>query len=262
MNTLRVLLVDDEELARLRLRTLVADCIDPPAAVVGEAATAAAALHWLTHHCADVVLLDIHLPGIDGLQLAERLRALPQPPWIVFVTAHAEHALAAFEVEAVDYLTKPVRRARLQAALQRVAQRLQGPTSTTAATLDTLPVPLSGAVGAVAAPVIVVHERGELRRVPLADVLYLKAEQKYVTLRTARRVYLLDEPLAELEERLGERFLRIHRNALVARRALRALEKHHDPDEGEGWAVRLQGSTEVLSVSRRQVAAVHEELAR
>ena len=276
MNTLRVLLVDDEELARLRLRTLVADCIDPPAAVVGEAATAAAALHWLTHHCADVVLLDIHLPGIDGLQLAERLRALPQPPWIVFVTAHAEHALAAFEVEAVDYLTKPVRRARLQAALQRVAQRLQGPGSTVAAALDTQPAPLAGAgpVGAGAAPVIVVHERGELRRVPLADVLYLKAEQKYVTLRTARRVYLLDEPLAELEERLGERFLRIHRNALVARTAVAGLERRRwsttaegrDDDAATGgdtavWAVRITPTDEWLAVSRRQLAAVREALA-
>jgi two-component system response regulator AlgR len=275
MNTLRVLLVDDEELSRLRLRTLVVDCVDPPAAVVGEAATAAAALHWLTHHRADVVLLDIHLPGIDGLQLAERLRALPQPPWIVFVTAHAEHALAAFEVEAVDYLTKPVRRVRLQAALQRVAQRLQGPTSTVAAALDTLPAPLPGPGGAgAAAPVIVVHERGELRRVPLADVLYLKAEQKYVTLRTARRVYLLDEPLAELEERLGERFLRIHRNALVARTAVAGLARRRWSTTAEGrdddatasadtavWAVRITPTDEWLAVSRRQLAAVREALA-
>ena len=110
--------------------------------------------------------------------------------------------------------------------------------------------------------VLVVQERGRVERIRLAEVLYFKAEQKYVTVRTATRSFIMDGALSDLESRYGERFLRIHRNALVARRALRALEKHHDPDEGEGWAVRLQGSTEVLSVSRRQVAAVREELAR
>lgn len=249
---LRVLLVDDEVLSRLRLRTLVGDCVDPACVVVGEAATAAAALHWLTLHAAEVVLLDIRMPGMDGLQLAERLRGLPRAPAVIFVTAHAEHALAAFEVEAVDYLTKPVRRLRLQAALSRVAQRLHGPTATAPAPLDTL----------LAGPVIVVHERGELLRVPLADVLYLKAELKYVTLRTARRALLLDESLAELEERVGERFLRIHRNALVARDAVVALERREGGEAAEsGWAVRITPTDEWLGVSRRQLVAVRDMLA-
>jgi two-component system response regulator AlgR len=252
MTPLRVLLVDDEALSRLRLRTLVEDCVDPPCVVVGEAATAPAALHWLTLHAAEVVLLDIRMPGMDGLQLAERLRSLPRAPAVVFVTAHAEHALAAFEVEAVDYLTKPVRRLRLQAALSRVAQRLHGPAPTAPAPLEALP----------AAPVIVVHERGELLRVPLADVLYLKAELKYVTLRTARRSLLLDESLAELEERVGERFLRIHRNALVARDAVVALERREGGEASEGgWAVRIAPTDEWLAVSRRQLVAVREMLA-
>lgn len=251
MSTLRVLLVDDETLSRLRLRTLLGDCVDPVCTVVGEAASAPAALHWLTLHQADVVLLDIHMPGMDGLQLAERLRGLPQAPAVIFVTAHAEHALAAFEVEAVDYLTKPVRRLRLQAALLRVAQRLHGPAATAPAPLDTLP----------ATPVIVVHERGELLRVPLAEVLYLKAEQKYVTLRTARRALLLDESLAELEERMGDRFLRIHRNALVARHAVVALERRDGDDTAEGWAVRIAPTDEWLAVSRRQLAVVRDMLA-
>ena len=109
---------------------------------------------------------------------------------------------------------------------------------------------------------LVIQDRGRTERLALSEVLYFKAEQKYVTVRTATRSFIMDGSLSELETRYGTRFMRIHRNALVARRALRALEKHYDPEEGEGWAVRLQGSTEVLSVSRRQVAAVREELAR
>lgn len=251
MSVLRVLLVDDEALSRLRLRTLLGDCVDPACVVAGEAASAPAALHWLTLHQADVVLLDIHMPGMDGLQLAARLRDLPRPPAVIFVTAHSEHALEAFEVEAVDYLTKPVRRQRLQAALLRVAQRQPGFAASAPAPLD----------AAVPTPMIVVHERGELLRVPLAEVLYLKAELKYVTLRTARRALLLDESLAELEERVGDRFLRIHRNALVARNAVVALERRDDGEGSEGWAVRIAPTDEWLAVSRRQLVAVREMLA-
>ena len=124
MTRLQVLVVDDEELARLRLRSLLADCTLPAAEVVAEAGSGAEALHKLSSTAVDLVLLDIHMPGLDGLALAERLRALERPPKVVFVTAHADHALRAFDLDAVDYLTKPVRRARLQEALARVAQRL------------------------------------------------------------------------------------------------------------------------------------------
>ena len=109
---------------------------------------------------------------------------------------------------------------------------------------------------------LLIQDRGRTERLPLAEVLYFKAEQKYVTVRTAARSYVLDGALSELEARHGAHFLRIHRNALVARRAVRALERHHDPVEGEGWAVRLQGLAELLMVSRRQVAAVREALGR
>ena len=120
--SLRVLIVDDEELARLRLRGLVEECTDPPSKVVGEAANVTQALVWLATSRCDVLLLDIHMPGRDGTQLAAELRHRIDAPAVVFVTAHAEHALTAFELEAVDYLTKPVRRERLQAALQRWLQ--------------------------------------------------------------------------------------------------------------------------------------------
>jgi len=250
---LQVLIVDDEELARLRLRGLVGDCAEPQANVVGEAANAQQALDFLAAQSCDLVLLDIHMPGLDGMQLAAQLRRRDEPPAVVFVTAHAEHALRAFELDAVDYLTKPVKRDRLQAALQRVAAR-RPPRA-----------PAAPVAPAADAPVLVVSDRGRVLRVPLADVLYLKAELKYVTLRTAQHTFVLDESLAELELRLGERFLRVHRNALVARPAVRALERRSiagegDDEGGEGWAVRVAPVDEWLAVSRRQVAAVREAL--
>ena len=250
-NPLRVLLVDDEELARLRLRSLVHECTDPAGTVVGEAGNTAQALAWLTKQSCDVVLLDIHMPGRDGTQLATELRQLNSPPAVVFVTAHAQHALRAFDLAAVDYLTKPVKRERLQAALQRVAKRLAPMPATPPAADD----------GAA----IVVNDRGRVVRVPLREVLYLKAELKYVTLRTVAHSYVLDESLSELEARLGERFMRVHRNALVARTAVRALERRAlagggDDESGESWAVCVAPVDEWLAVSRRQVSAVREAL--
>ena len=239
--TIRVLVVDDESLARSRLKTLLGDCREPQAQVLGEAANAVQAMDFLQHHAVDAVLADIHMPGADGLMLAQALRQLPHPPAVVFVTAYAEHAVQAFELEALDYLTKPVRLERLQAALQKIERaRHQAADAATEAQED----------------VLVIQERGRAERVPLAQVLYLKAELKYITVRTASRSYLLEASLSDLEARYGSRFIRIHRNALVARRAVRALEKHHDPEEGEGWAVRLDGVEDALFVSRRQLSAV------
>ena len=276
---MNILIVDDEALARSRLRTLLADLSTvashgmPGAGPhsVTEAATAAEALACLAPTSGrgwDVVLLDIHMPGQDGLALAHQLRTLLAfPPAIVFVTAHTDHAVSAFELDAVDYLTKPVRRERLQQALAKAQRARQlAPPAPPAATL--LPDGGTIAPDAGAAPsksaneVLVIQDRGRTERLPLAEVLYFKAEQKYITVRTAARSYVLDGALSELEARHGAQFLRIHRNALVARRAMRALERHHDPVEGEGWAVRLQGLGELLMVSRRQVAAVREEIGR
>jgi two-component system response regulator AlgR len=251
---LSVLIVDDEPLARLRLRSLVESCAEPPALIVGEAGDALSAFELLRRTPCDLVLLDIALPGRSGLTLAAELRRLPAPPAVVFVTAHAEHALRAFELEAADYLTKPVRRERLQAALLRVTQRRSAPSE---------PAP--------AGPLLVVSDRGRVLRVPAAEVLYLKAEQKYVTLCSTRGRWLLDDALADLEQRLGEGFLRVHRNAVVALSAVRALARRPDPagdapgDEagegGEGWAVQLSNG-DWLAVSRRQLGAVRDAVAR
>lgn len=254
MTRLKVLIVDDEDLARLRMRSLLADCASPAAEVAGEAGSAAEALHWLSTNYADLVLLDINMPGLDGLQLAERLRASRHPPRIVFVTAHADHALKAFEIDAVDYLTKPVRRARLQEALVRVAQRLDRAVPAAPARLPEV----------AEQPVLVVSDRGRVQRVPVADILYLKAELKYVTLRTPAHAYVLDDSLSDLEQRLGDVMLRIHRNALVARTAVTKLERRAPTDgdgDGEGWAVQVGATQEWLQVSRRQLTQVRELLA-
>ncbi|MBA4261532.1 MAG: DNA-binding response regulator [Comamonadaceae bacterium] len=240
---LKVLIVDDEALARSRLRTLLGDCTEPPVEIVGEAGNAVQTMEQLQRTPADVVLLDIHMPGTDGVTLAAHLRDLQPRPAVVFVTAHAEHALAAFELEAVDYLTKPVRLERLQQALQK-AQRQRG------------------ADGEATGPgeSLIIQERGRSERVALSDVIYLKAELKYITVRTAEKEHIFDGALSDLEQKYAHLFVRVHRNALVARHRVRAVEKHNDPVEGEGWMVRLDGVDERLAVSRRQLAAVREAL--
>lgn len=243
---LRILIVDDEALARARLKSLLADCNAPAATVVGEAANAVDAMRLVTHQAVDAVLADIHMPGADGLTLAQNLRALPHAPAVVFVTAYTEHAVQAFELEALDYLTKPVRLERLQAALQKIERAVY---------IN------KGLEPDLTDEVLVIQERGRTERVPLSDVLYIKAELKYLTVRTASHSYVLEGALSDHETRHANRFIRIHRNALVARRAVRALQRHHDAQEGEGWAVRLDGVPEVLFVSRRQLAAVRALLA-
>ena len=243
---LKILLVDDELLARQRLRTLIADCIAPPAEVLAEAANGPQAITALRQCAFDLVLLDVRMPGMDGVQLAHTITSMTEPPAIVFVTAHAEHAVQAFDVAAVDYLTKPVRLERLQQALQKVERIVLSKYSqNTDVSVDSL----------------IIQDRGRTEKVPLSEVLYLKAELKYITVRTATRSYILDGALNELEEKYAAQFMRIHRNALIARRAVRALEKYYDAEEGEGWAVRLNGIPELLAVSRRQLSAVREAIA-
>jgi two-component system response regulator AlgR len=247
---MRILIVDDEPLARQRLRGLVEALAGGDGGLqvdgVAEAGDADAAVAALQAEPADLVLLDIQLPGRDGLRLAPALQALPRPPLVVFVTAHGEHALRAFELQALDYLTKPVRRERLQAALQRAAQQL--------ALVRGVPPPV------VPEPVLVLSERGRVLRLPVREALVLKAEQKYVTLRTAQQTFVLDDSLSDLERRLGPGFVRVHRNALVAVAAIRELQPHALGDEGDGWAVRVAPLDVWLAVSRRQLAAVRAAL--
>ena len=251
MTTLTVALIDDEPLARLRLRALLAQT-EPVCEVVGEFGESVAALLWLREQDAvgqgpDMILLDIQMPGLDGMVLAARLRELRDPPAIVFVTAHAEHAVRAFDVAALDYLTKPVRLERLQASLGRVQRWRQA----------------QPRLQALDADVVVVQDRGRMLRIPVADVLYFKAEQKAVTLHTATEVHPVSESLTELESRVGARFIRVHRTARVARRAMKALQRRVDGEDEEGgetWAVQIMPTQVWLAVSRRQVTAVREAM--
>ena len=238
--TLKTLVVDDEALARSRLRTLLRDCRSPDAEVVAEAAQGAEALQHLEQMALDLVLLDVHMPGVDGIEVARALRNRTDAPAVVFVTAHAAHAVTAFDLDAVDYLTKPVRGERLQQALQKAERFLKERRALQESVL--------------------IQDRGRAERVPLAEVLYLKSEYKYLTVRTASRSHILDGSLNEFEERYPGRFLRVHRNALVARSAIRALEKYDDGEDAEGWALRLDAIPEPVAVSRRQLAAVREVL--
>ena len=241
---MRVLIVDDESLARTRLANLLGDSALPDL-LIHQATDAPQAMALLQKERYDLLLLDIQMPGANGLALAKEIRALPQPPHIVFITAHPGHALQAFDLDAVDYLTKPVSQDRLQQALAKVHKQSAKP-------------PMAAQPAEAAA--LVIHDRGRMLRLPLAQIVYFKAELKYITVRTVQNTYILDGSLNDLERDYAPDYLRIHRNALVAKRAIEAIEKHHDSEEGEGWAVRLSGVAERLAVSRRQLASVRSTL--
>lgn len=243
---LKVLIVDDEPLARDRLRTLLSDIAAQFASVVvGEAANGLAALDVLCDQAVDVVLADIRMPGMDGIELASHLGRLEKPPSVIFTTAYDNYAVQAFDLNAVDYLLKPVRTQRLLAALQKVPA--QHPD---AAVLAGIGQEVRGG----GRTHFSCHERGRLLLVPVGEVLYFKADLKYVTARTVEREYLLDEALTHLENEFSERFMRLHRSVLVAKTALAGFEKAAGDDaEAYGWAL-LRGVPEKLPVSRRQWA--------
>jgi two-component system response regulator AlgR len=241
---LRVVIVDDEAPARSRLKELLADCAaELPLEVAGEAANGPAAIELLAAEAADVVLLDVRMPEMDGIEVAQHLQKLDRPPAVVFATAYDAYAIRAFEVHAVDYLLKPIRLARLKEALIRAVAAPRGEV------LD--------AIARAARTHLSAQERGRVHLIPVKDVLYLKAELKYVTVRTAAREYLIEEALTKLEEEFGERFVRAHRNCLVARAAVRGFERTMKDGEAH-WEVLLDGVEERIAVSRRQQHIVRE----
>jgi len=228
---LKALIVDDEPPARARLNALLRELNQVE--VVGEAGDAGETLALLDRLAPDILFLDVRMPGMSGLELARHLARLPDPPAIVFTTAHGEHAMEAFEAEAVGYLLKPVRKDKLAAATER-AQRLSG-----------------RQLEAVAAPEprthLPIRHREGIRLVRVADIICLLAEQKYTTVRHVGGADLVEDSLRQLETELGARFLRVHRGALVNRDFLEAIERREDGS----CVARLRGIDELLPVSRR-----------
>jgi two-component system response regulator AlgR len=244
---LRIVIVDDEAPARSRMRDLLADCgQEIPLVVTGEAGSGRAALELLADRYADVVILDIRMPEMDGIEVAQHLQRLDAPPSVIFATAYDAYAIRAFEVHAVDYLLKPIRLARLKEALARAHPR-RPPHAEALRKLQRAPRAF-----------LSVPERGKVHLIPIDEVVYLKAELKYLTVRTPAREYLMEESLTRLEQEYAERFVRVHRNCLVARSAVRGFERS-TPEGGEAhWLVLLAGVDERLAVSRRQQHIVRE----
>ena len=241
---MRVVIADDEPLARERLRDLLAGV--GGVEVVAEAGDGHAALHACAEHHPDLVLLDISMPGIDGLETARHLAAFEPRPAVVFCTAFDAHALSAFDAQAIDYLVKPVRQERLAAALERVRTFAAGTAQHAAA---------SGEEGRTRTH-LCARLRGSLRLIPIEDIRYLQAEEKYVVVYHARGEDLIEESLKALEAEFGDHFVRIHRNCLVARHEIIELRRIGD---GHTQAVLRHGD-QPLEVSRRCVPQLRETL--
>lgn len=241
---MNILIADDEPLARERLRDLLSE-LTGDYRVVGEAADGETVLKRCTESGVDLVLLDIRMPMMTGLEAASRIASMDTPPAVVFVTAFDRHAVEAFERGAIDYLVKPVRPERLQQALER-ARALTRPQ------LDALRALESNDGGER----ICTSYRGGLECVAVDDIIYFRAEQKYVVIRHQGGKLLLEESLKKLEDSYGERFLRIHRNALVARHRIHGIEKASDGRT----LVRLRGCDDQLEISRRHLSEVRKWL--
>jgi two-component system, LytTR family, response regulator AlgR len=241
---IKVFIVDDEEPARERLKELLSDiAAELPSTVVGEARNGLEAIERIPQSGAQLLLLDIQMPGMGGLEVARHLASLENPPTVVFVTAHDRHAVEAFELNALDYLLKPVRAERLATALKKASTPNREQLA-------------AAAVGA--REYLSVAERNRIVLVPVREIVFLRAEQKYVTVRTRTREHLIEEPLVSLEEEFAATFVRIHRNCLVSRAAIRGFERGGGAEDEPHWLVVLDGLEERLPVSRRQWPILRE----
>lgn len=241
---MRVLIVDDELPARARLRELLSRLPDYESC--GEAGTGAEALRLMQRLTPDIVLLDIQMPGLNGLETARRLAELEQPPAVVFTTAYGDHALEAFDAHAIAYLLKPVRLERLEQALIRAGRINRAQLSRLAADQ-----PADGGRAHIRARI-----GQRLESIPLADVFYFQADQKYVTVRHRHGEALIEEALRTLEQELGARVVRVHRNALAVAVHIAGLEKTADG----GAVLVFHGLPDRLEVSRRHLPAIRQFL--
>lgn len=224
--TIKLLLADDEPLARQRLTRLI-NALAEDYLIVAEAGDGQEAVDLAQQHQADIVLLDINMPALDGMAAADALRQLTPAPVLIFVTAYDQHALAAFDKQAVDYLLKPVKLERLQQALNRARQWLPNKKQ-----------------------IIQIKQYNQLYHIELADIYYFRAEQKYVIARCQKNEFLLEQPLIQLEQSHPQ-FIRIHRNALVASQHLRGIKKI----AGKPY-VLFNNIDEKLEISRRHLTEI------
>lgn len=238
MPTLNILITDDEAPARSRLRDLLADMDNIH--IVAEAKNGKEALDLTGELRPDIILLDIRMPEMDGIEVARHLQKMPKPPAVIFTTAYDNYAIQAFDMNAVDYLLKPIRFERLQTALQK-ARALLPQQLAALAPLSPQRTHLS------------ITERSRILLVPIIDIIYLRAELKYITVRTAEREYLIEESLTHLEQEFGNIFIRLHRNCLVASAFITGYEKRNHDEHGEKqWVALLKNVPETIAVSRRQ----------
>jgi two-component system response regulator AlgR len=241
MARLKVLIVDDEPPARERLRSLLAEI--PTTEIAGEAVNGEQALERAHELAPDVVLLDVRMPGMDGIEVARHLNALEEPPAVIFTTAFDEYAVNAFEAHAVGYLLKPIRKEKLIAALERAGRLTRPQLQKIAATNRGKP-----------RTHIAARRREGLRLIPIEDIQYFLAEQKYTTVRHLQGEDLIEDSLRLLEEEFDAAFVRIHRNALVSVRYLEGIERN---SEGQ-YFVRLRGCDAPLQVSRRMAGELRD----
>ncbi|MDO8961762.1 MAG: response regulator transcription factor [Methylophilus sp.] len=241
MTILNILIADDETPARNRLRDLISDIANVK--VVAEAQNGKEAIEQAELHTPDLILLDIRMPLMDGIEAAQHLQRMTMPPKLIFTTAYDAYAIKAFELNAIDYLLKPIRKERLETALCKVRALLP-------AQIEALK-PLQ-----TARTHLSIHERGRVILVPLNDVIYFRAEQKYVTVRTAEREFLVEDSLTQLEVEFGDRLLRLHRNCLVAKSFITGFEKrtilNDEAQTEQQWVAILRCVPETIGVSRRQ----------
>ena len=237
---MKYLIIDDEFLARARLKELL-QRIEPDAEVI-EAENGQQAIEMCESHKPQTALVDIRMPGISGIELVYHLSALPATPSIIFTTAYSEYALEAFDANAIDYLLKPVQIDRLKRALEKAypISKLQ----------------TESLRKSTRARHISISQKGKIKLIPIQNICYLKAENKYVLVKTPHEEYLMNDTLNNLEKELGEDFIRVHRNALISTRHLEGLEKN---DDGQ-WCVFFRGIPDQIEISRRQTPVIRNWL--
>jgi two-component system, LytTR family, response regulator AlgR len=242
--TLKILIADDEAPARNRLRDLLGDIAHVE--IVAEAKNGKEAIDLAESSQPDVMLLDIRMPVMDGIEAAQHAQKLAPKPHIIFTTAFDAYAIKAFDLNAIDYLLKPIRLERLQTAINK-AHALQPNQISALKPLQKTRTHLS------------VHERGRVLLVPIESIIYLRAELKYITVRTVEREYLIEESLTHLEVEFAERFVRLHRNCLVAPSFITGYEKRQNDDNELQWVALLKNIPETIAISRRQQHLVKKD---